>query len=307
MAESARSEPTDPSISSRANGILSAAQRELILGTQLADLMVRFPEVVAELQKSRRKVGSDGAVCGAYSCALRALAELERHLAARPQSAATLALTTGVLSSTAGAEISRLPQPYARAGKRLFSARAFPEQQLAIIPSRSEPRPATSDWPAALGPCIAGFRMAFHLLEPTIFVVQHMRRPVYVLLQLEPLCLVLSVFGWLLASFAYLCEHPGLLVDLMVHLLTSFPSYFSYAIPRILTRAESSIFEARPNATATSAPSIPPPQLSFWLGGAPLAFLWWARWGWVWTYSLASAKWLPTSDCEPAMDPRSSI
>ena len=81
-----RSRQTPLCISSRANGILSTAQRELILGTQLADLMVRFPEVVAdtELQKSRRKVGSDGAVCGAYSRALRALAELERHLAARP-------------------------------------------------------------------------------------------------------------------------------------------------------------------------------------------------------------------------------
>ena len=121
--------------------------------------------------------------------------------------------------------------------------------------------------------------MAFRFLKPTIFVMQRMRRPVYVLLQLVPLCLVLSAFGWLLASFAYFCEHPELLVDSRVHLLTSFPSYFSYAILRILTCAKSSIFETRLNATATSAPSILPPQLSFWLGGAPLAFLWWARWG----------------------------
>ena len=77
-------------------------------------------------------------------------------------------------------------------------------------------------------------------------------------MQLLPLCLFLSVFGWIVGSTVYFREHPELLVDVIIHLLRSFPSYFSYAIPRILTRAEHTVFTSSSNSTSTSAPFSPP-------------------------------------------------
>ena len=100
-------------------------------------------------------------------------------------------------------------------------------------------------------------------------------------MQLLPLCLLLSVFGWIVGSAVYLCEHPELLVDVITHLLRSFLAYFSYAIPWIQTRAEDIVFTSSSNSTSTSAPLSPPTHPTFWLCGAPLAFLWWARWGGV--------------------------
>ena len=54
-----------------------------VLGTALPELCAKYPEVVTELLKQRRNLGSDSGICHSYMRVLRMLAELERHLDSR--------------------------------------------------------------------------------------------------------------------------------------------------------------------------------------------------------------------------------
>ena len=131
-----RAEIFNIGIGTRASTVVTRAHDIQVLDTALPELCAKYPEVVTEFLKQRRKPGSDSGLCHSYMRVLRTLAELGRHLGRHLDS-------RGPASSTFPAsELARSPQPYGGAHKLGAATRSFPEQQLAIIPTGEAQRQA---------------------------------------------------------------------------------------------------------------------------------------------------------------------